>query len=224
MRRRLLVLAILPLLAVAIVACGVPGDDGFRPLDNADIAELRASTTTTTTTTTMPTTTTVPATTTSAVELSTTVAETTTTLPTELVDFYFVTSGDQLDRLAYPLAVDPSADQVLNVLAGGLVPFGTLGATMRTAIPSGAMFSLTSTSEGTATIDLPSSSLTSNPADLKLEFAQIVLTLLNQLPGVGRLTFTVDGVPAAIENGAGAQIPAGGTVSIDDYVDLVVQR
>ena len=61
----------------------------------------------------------------------------------------------------------------------------------------------------------------SDATDGRFEFGQIVLSLLNNIKGIGQVKFSVDGTARAIERGDGSQIDAGGAASRDDYADLI---
>jgi hypothetical protein len=216
-RLRLLALTFVALTATVVAACGVPESSEFRPLGADDVADLQA---TTTTTTTIPTTTAPP--TTLAPETTLTVIETTTTLvPTEPVDLYYV-SGEQLQPVPIALTLDPTPEQVLQALVSKLGELGPIATGLRSTIPAEAQFNV-SVSEGVAYVDMTSASLTTVAADGRFEFGQIVLSLLNNVKGIGQVKFSVDGTARAIERGDGSQIDAGGAASRDDYADLVAR-
>lgn len=216
MRRRLLALTAAAVGLLIVAACGVPTSSDFKPLSAADVADLQATTSTTTTTTT--TTTTVPTTTTP--ETTLTILETTTTLaPTEAIELYYV-SGEELQPISIPLLLDPTPKQVLEALVTKLAELGPLATGLRSAIPAEAQFNV-SVSEGVAYVDMTSQSLTTVAGDGRFEFGQIVLSLLNNVKGVGQVKFSVDGTSVAVERGDGSQIDAGGSASRDDYNDLV---
>ncbi len=216
-RTRLVAAAVVPLCVIGVAACGIP-DGGYNPVSNADLALLAASTTTTTTTT-LPTTT-APPTTAPAETVPPTEPTTSSTVPTELFDFFFL-SGDKLVPAQFPLSPGASADQVLQVLANGVEQFGPAAAALRTAIPSGAAMTVTSKANGVVTVDINPDGITRVAEDLRFEFGQIVLTLLNSQTAIGQVTFTVGGSPIPFENGSGAQISAGGVASTDSYTSVL---
>jgi hypothetical protein len=217
MRRRLVLLTVAAVLAVVAAACGVDDSSDFRPLSPADVAELQATSSTTTTSTTS---TTTPPPTTTTPETTLTVLETTTTLaPTEPVELFYV-SGELLQPVEFPLTVDPGPEQVLEALVAGLDTLGLAATGLRSAIPAGAQFSV-SVNAGIAYVEMSSESLTQVATDGRLQFGQIVLTLVNNVRGIGQVKFSVDGSAITIEGGDGSQIDASSSASRDDYIELV---
>jgi hypothetical protein len=210
--RRLTLLTAAALGAVIVAAsCGVPQSGEYRPLGGDDVGELLATTTSTTTTV---------ATTTIPVTTPTTVPETTTTaLPLVNVDLYFV-SGQQLTKVSYPLTPDPQPQQLLEVLVAGVEPLQPATAGTRSAIPAGAKFDVT-VSAGVAEVDMNAEALTTISGDGALEFGQIVLTLLDNVPGIGQVKFSVLGNEQVVPRGDGSEVPAGTLVSRDDYATLL---
>lgn len=216
MRRRLTLLTATAVAAVIAAACGVPDSGEFRSIGGDDVAELLV-TTTTSTTTTLPTTTAPP--TTLPPETTVTVLETTTTVPFETVDLYFV-SGDTLAKVPYNFPPDPTPQQVLDVLADGVEPLGPQAAGLRSAIPSAARFDV-SVRGGVVEVDMNEEALATVSADGPLEFGQIVMTLLTNIPGVGQVRFSVLGTPRPFVRGDGSEVPADTEVSKDDYASLL---
>ncbi len=205
--KRILVLAALPLIAIA---CGLPQSSEFEQISGNDVQFGLDQTTTTSTTTIPPTT--IDAT-------STTIALTTTTeIPTELVKLYFV-AGSQLNPVSLPLTSPVVAQRALSALQEG--PPSDIGLGLRTTIPANADITVVR-ERGTAVIDLPADIFDTMPLrDQPLFFAQLVLTI-GQLSGIGPVVFTLDGEPArAIRGTDGSTGEPGEAVTVDDYLGLL---
>jgi hypothetical protein len=140
------------------------------------------------------------------------------TEPTESVALFFVLD-DRLTPTILDLPLDPSPQLALETLLDGL-PRYAQGTVIRTALPE----QLTATvvvSRGLAVVDTDTSLLTEiSPVDQRLAIGQIVLTLTSR-PGIGQVTFTVDGKPQAVPRGGGDLAPANQPVAYDDYVGLL---
>lgn len=199
---------------LGITACGVPtGSDSFEQIPDADVPGRLADPTTTTTSTTTTTTTT-----TIAPEApESTLATTTTIVPTQLVPVYFISRG----RLRAIEIVAPSpiaATELTSLLEAG--PQGPSEALLDSYIADGLIID-TTTQGGIITVDIdPVVFARIRDRNQEEAFAQIVLTFLTTLPGVGQATFTFDGEPLSVPTGN-----AGFTdepVSRDDYSSLVV--
>ncbi len=138
--------------------------------------------------------------------------------PTESIALFFVLD-DRLTPAILDLPLDPSPQQALDTLLDGL-PRYAQGSVIRTALPE----RLTATvlvSRGLAVVDTDTSLLTEiSPVDQRLAIGQIVLTLTSR-PGIGQVTFTVDGKPQAVPRGGGDLAPANQPVAYDDYVSLL---
>jgi hypothetical protein len=205
--------SILMLAAVlAVSSCGVPtGPDSFENID--DISdELTAPSTTSTTTTSTTTTTTVP-------DLTITTVATTTmpAVPTEEVPVYFLSRG-QLTSIdvAAPLAPEPN-DLVLLLAAG---PDGPLAGLLDTLIEP-ELIVTTSQVDGVLTVELDDLLFRAIPArDQREAIAQIALTFLTTLRGVGQAVFTIDGEPLTVPTAARGFTDE--PVSRDDYTGLLV--
>ena len=206
-----MLLALAPVAVTLVVSCGVSDSSSYRPIGGADVAELLATTTSTTTTTT--------ATTSTPPQTAPPTTATPTTVPTQTVDLYFV-SGCSLQAVKFPLTPDPAPRQVLEALLTGLSRLGSAATGLRSAIPSGSTFEVT-VRTGVAYVDLPAAALTSVPSDGRLEFGQLVLTLVSNIKGVGQVSFSVSGTAIAFDRGDGSQVEAGKPVSRDDYASLL---
>ncbi len=199
-----------------IASCGVPtGPDSFEPIDDADVPNrLSETTTTTTTTTTEP-----PASTTIAPadpdQLETTFNTTAEPEPpTEFVNIYFLSRGDLRPQSTEVLAPKEANDLILLLEAG---PASDLLDTE--ILPN--LIETTSEESGVLTIELNDGVFRRIPKRDQTEaIAQMVLTFLNNLTGVGQAVFTIDDerliVPVA--NGQSTEEP----VSLDDYSELLV--
>lgn len=216
MRRRVALMTAAPIVAIVFAACGVPDSGQFTDIDGDDVAELLV-TTTTSTTTTLPTTTAPPTTLPPATTV--TVLETTTTVPFETIELYFV-SGDSLAPYPYNFGPDPTPQQVLDVLVDGVEPLGPQAAGLRSAIPPEARFAVT-LDRGVFLVDMNEEALTAVSADGPLEFGQIVMTLLDNIPGGGQVRFSVLGTARPFVRGDGSEVPADSEVSKDDYASLL---
>jgi len=198
--------------ALALSACGVPtGPESFEEID--DISdELAAPSTTTTTTTSTTTTTTVP-------DLANTTIVTTTTpaVPTEEVPVYFLSRG-QLTSIetAAPLAPEPN-DLILLLEAG---PDGPLAALLDNLIEQDLIVTTTQL-DGVLTIELDDVLFRRiSTRDQREAIAQIVLTFLTTLRGVGQAVFTIDDEPLTVPTAVRGFTDE--PVSRDDYTALLV--
>jgi hypothetical protein len=196
--------------ALATWACGVAPESTPRTVDRADILFGLADTSTSTTTTTEPATTagtTVPA----------------TTVPVETAKVYLVQGGNLMgvDR-PIPLAADLSRI-IKDVQAGPTLAERERG--LRTAVPFSAVTILGIGVEGgTATIDVAPNflELLPSPTEQQLAVGQLVMTLTDRGPGIGRVRFTVGGNPVPVPRGDGsAPQQPDQSVSRDDYLALV---
>ena len=197
---------------LVLASCGVPtGPESFEAID--DISDqLTAPSTTTTTTTSTTTTTTIPDLT------ATTVTPTTTpAVPTEEVPVYFLSRG-QLTSIdvAAPLAPEPN-DLILLLAAG---PDGPLAGLLDNLIEQDLIVT-TSQVDGVLTVELDDVVFRAIPArDQREAIAQIVLTFLTTLRGVGQAVFTIDGEPLTVPTASRGFTD--GPVSRDDYTSLLV--
>lgn len=198
-------LAVAALLVVS--ACGVPREGELRPLGTDDLPAALVETTVVTTTTTVPTDT--------AAMPGDSVAPATVYEPVEL---YFISANRAVSTTR--LLVSPATPtQVLATLLEGIS--GEEASTgLRSALPS--RFAATvETRRGVAVISAAAPFLSElSPTDQRLAIAQIVLTLTRR-PGIGQVSFRVDGIEIAVPRGAGDLTTAGGAVTFDDYVVLL---
>lgn len=195
--------------AALITGCGVPtGADSFEPIPDDEVPNRIADTTTTTTTTstTTTTTTTLPDT----PELSTT---TTITPATQLVDVFFL-SRDEL-RAVEVQAPSPVADtDLILLLERGPGPSGGL---LTNLVEEGLIID-TFAQDGILTIDLDEEVLDDIASREQREaIAQIVLTFLYGLGGVGQAVFTFNGSSDTVAVPTGDGELTDEPVSVDDY-------
>ena len=209
-----LVKRVAAVLAAALVAgCGVPtGPESFEAIPDEEVPNRLADTTTTTTTTsTTSTTTTIP---------DTPVSSTTTTIATatQLVEVFFL-SRDQLRAVEVP-APSPVADtDLILLLERGPGPSGGL---LTNLVEEGLIID-TSSQGGILTIDLDEDVLDDIPSrDQREAIAQIVLTFLYGLGGVGQAVFTFNGGSENVAVPTGDRELTDQPVSVDDYANMRV--
>lgn len=177
-------------MAVAILGgCSLGGSDTFEVIPPQEIpfGLDQAATTTTTTTTTVP------------APPPPDAGTTTTSAPpiqTEPVEVYFVSGLDRLQRQTIQLSSPVGPFQVLAVLEEE--PAGEQSAGLRTAVPPDLVVDL-SIERGVAAVDLDGAVLNAlSSRDQRLAIAQIVLSTIGSIRGVGQVSFTIDGIPAEI--------------------------
>lgn len=191
----------------AVSGCGVPREGDLQPLGADDLPPVLVDTTVVTTTT-------LPSEGVSAVS-GDSVAPATVYEPVEL---YFISANRAVSTTR--LLVSPATPtQVLDTLLQGIR--GEEASTgLRSALPT--RFAATvDTRRGVALISASAPFLSDlSPTDQRLAIAQIVLTLTRR-PGIGQVSFRVDGTEIAVPRGAGDLTAAGGTVTFDDYTVLV---
>lgn len=187
------------LLVLFAAACGPRAQDSASPLRGVP-GDLTAPTSTTTTT-------------------STSIAPTpTSTVASEAVLLHFIL-GDSITTVLRTLPLGPGPQDVLDSLLDGF-PTSSFGSDIRSAIPRDLEASV-SVERGLATVDTDGSLLTEiSPIDQRLAIAQIVLTLTSR-PGIGQVTFLVNGEPQAVPRGGGELAPADQPVAYDDYAMLL---
>ena len=194
------------ILASALLSsCAVAGTSDFSPIDDAEIpVSLSQSATTTIATTT---------TTTIAADLDS------AQMVNELVDLYFIL-GARLLKVQTNVVSPASPAQALSLLgAGPLNDPSYVG--LRSAIPQSLQIEV-EVARGVATVTAPESFLRAlAPSDQRLAIAQIVATLTSR-PGIGQVTFVVDGTPIAVPRGRGDLVTAGTPVTFDDYAMLII--
>jgi Sporulation and spore germination len=197
--------------ALATWACGVAPESTPRTVDRANIPLGLADTSTSTTTTTLPETT------------AQTTVPPATTVPAETAKVYLVQGGNLVAvEREIPVAADLSRI-IRDVQVGPSVAERERG--LRSAVPFSAVTILGIGLEGgTATIDVAPNflELLPSPSEQELAAGQLVMTLTDRGPGIGRVRFTVGGtaVPVPRGDGSAPQQPDQ-SVSRDDYLALV---
>lgn len=192
-------------MSALLASCTVAGSGDFSPIDDSEIplSLSQAATTTVATTTT----------TTVAPDLDT------AQMVNELVDLYFIL-GAGLLKIQTTVVSPATPAQALSLLGQGPLDDSSYVG-LRTVIPQ-ALDAQVEVARGVATVSAPESFLrTLAPSDQRLAIAQIVATLTSR-PGIGQVTFEVDGVPIAVPRGRGDLVAAGTPVTFDDYAMLII--
>lgn len=203
MYRRLVL--ILGVLTFATVACSIV-DDGRveRVSPPAELTDTLPPATIATTTTTQA------VTTTSGLET------TTTDVQAQTVDVFFIASG-KLSPVLASVAAQYGMPQLIAQLEKGS-PEGEVGLGLRSAIPP-ELEEITATSDGAgvAQIVLPEGFFDTIPAgDQRLAVGQIVMTILQNTPGVGQVAFNLQ-----VSGPEGELIPAGQLLTRADFMTLM---
>jgi hypothetical protein len=213
MIKRLAIIAVL--LVCVLVACGIPDNGQVASVQTKDLRNL-SDTIPATTTSTIPPSTIVPTT-------STTVVDPSTTIAVDDVTLYFI-SGGQLKGYPRSLAKPVTTNQVLSALQEGPPP-GDLGVGIRSAVPTKESGVIKSTDDdsGVATIELPAGFFEQiDQEDQLLAIGQIVLTVLNEVGGIGQVLFTQGGSSLQVPRGASGGLSNGTEpLSRRDYNDLL---
>ncbi len=195
--------AILGVLTFATVACSIV-DDG-RVERVSPPAEL----TDTLPPTTIAPTTTEAATTTSGMET------TTTDVQVDMVLLYYISSG-KLSTFVGSLSSQYAPSQLMALLQAGPIdnPI-TIG--LRNALPADVEIEASQDGTGVAQVVLPEGFFdTISVGDQRLAVAQIVMTLLGNIAGVGQVAFNLQ-----VSGPAGELIPEGQVLSRADYQTLL---
>ncbi|MGB8860879.1 MAG: GerMN domain-containing protein [Ilumatobacteraceae bacterium] len=202
MRIRLLTLA--GLIAVVPVACSVVDDGKVQRINPPD--EL---------TDTLPPTTIERTTTTLAATTTTGLESTTTEVQAEPVKMYFISSG-KLSPVIGSLSSQYDLPRLIALLQKG-PPEGELGVGLRSAVPAEMQIDAFQNGSGVAQVLLPDDFFDTIPAgDQRLAIAQIVMTVLDNTPGVGQVVFNLQ-----VSGPAGELIPAGELLTRAEYEFLL---
>ena len=190
---RLTVALLAVLVSLGVSACGIPSDKGVTLAQPGDVPFdlLDASSSTGTTGTTAPQTPTARAT-------------------------IFLVQGDRLAAASRDLPAPVSAQSVLENLVNGPSD-SEIALGLRTALLADDLIRSVGVAGGIATVDLGPAFAEIGGRDQILALAQIVSTLTG-LPGVGRVSFTLEGNSVGVPRGDGAITT--GSVSRDDYALL----
>jgi len=201
-------------LAVITVSCGVPtGDSTFKAIDGEVLGGLNDPTTTTTTTTT---TTLAPQTPDSAMETTSTVPVTDPPPPAAMVTVYFISRG-----LLSPATseVDPSygLNELIVLLEDG-PPDDSVGRRLQSFVEPGLIVGTPTSESGIIQVELDGQEFDAIALRNQREaLAQIVVTLLQNTPAVGQVSFFIDGQIVLIPTDSGSQEAA----SVDDFDRLL---
>jgi hypothetical protein len=198
-------LAILGVLTLGTVACSIVDDghvEGVTP--PAELTDTLPPTTIATTTTTELVTTTIG------------LATTTTDVQSQTVDIFFIASG-KLSPVLASVAAQYGMSQLIAQLEKGS-PEGQVGIGLRSAIPPD-LEEITATPDGAgvAQVVLPEGFFDTIPAgDQRLAVGQIVMTILENTPGVGQVAFNLQ-----VAGPDGELIPAGQLLTRADFLTLM---
>ena len=197
--------AILGVLTFSMVACSIVDDGRVESVSPpGELTNTLPPTTIATTTTTIATTTTIG------------LATTTTDVQAQTVEVFFIASG-KLSPVPRSLPAQYVLSQLIAQLRAG-PPEGEVGLGLRSAIPPD-LEEITATPDasGVAQVVLPEGFFDTIPAaDQRLAVAQIVMTLLENTPGVGQVAFNLQ-----VSGPEGELIPAGQLLTRADFMPLM---
>jgi spore germination protein GerM len=215
---RFVAVALVACATALAAACGVGGDGELQQIGSGDLAGLDQTTTSTTTTTT----TTIVPTATMPAGTTTTTGATTSTIATEPVELYFV-AGSVLESVSQELTRGVSLSRVLTALESGPPP-PDVGIGLTSDLPVGLTRTVTPSSTGIATVDLVGDLFEDIPGGVEQRraIAQIVLTLTMR-PGIGQVSFTLDGERLAVPKLGNVLSEPGEPVARSDYESLLDQ-
>ncbi len=209
-RRAALALLVAPTLAMSVLSCGVPtGDSTFDEIDGEVLGGLNDPTTTTTTTTT-----TVPEIPATGFATTTTAATTTEpSAPLATVAIYFISRGSlsPVTREVDPLY---ALNELVVLLEDG-PPDDSVGQRLESFVEPGLIVGTPRTEGGVITVELDGVVFDSI-VQQRQAIAQIVVTLLENTPAVGQVSFTIDGQIILIPADGGSREAA----SVDDFATL----
>jgi spore germination protein GerM len=136
-----------------------------------------------------------------------------------LVDIFFLSRGDlRAIELAAPAPAEAN-DLILLLEAG---PTGPSSSLLSNLIDEN-LIETTTQEDGVLTIELNKRIFEQIPVrDQREAVAQIVLTFLSNLRGVGQATFTIDDGPLTVPTGTGDGQFTDEPVSLDDYANMLV--
>lgn len=197
-------------LAAALVlgACGVAGEESFRPVPDTDVPfGLLAASSTVAATTTRPT---VPTTPLPPAPRPSQPPTTTATAVVHLEVLYFVRDG-KLVSVTRTRPSPPSLDQVIADLVAGGRPDDT-PAGLRTVLEPEHLTSA-SAAGGVVTVGITAALAAMPTGEQQLAIAQLVYTLTAR-PGIGQVAFELDGKPVAVPRSDGSL--AVGRITRDD--------
>jgi hypothetical protein len=176
----------------ALGACGVPTEDSARLEDDADVPFGLLD------------------------EATTTTPPATGVNPTGASLQICLLRDDELARVGRAAPATPALSDVVELLAAGPTP-EELDGDITTALADDAVDPDVESAHGIAEVDLTGAFAADAGARQALAVAQIVCTLTSQ-PGIGQVTFTLDGDPVDVPRGDGST--TSDPVSLDDYRQL----
>ena len=148
-------------------------------------------------------------------ELTATLPPTTTGVPADTVVLYYISSG-KLSPIVGSLSSQYAPSQLMALLQFGPSD-DPINIGLRNAIPPDVEIEATQDGTGVAQVVLPEGFFDTIPVgDQRLAVAQIVMTLLGNIRGVGQVAFNLQ-----VSGPAGELIPAGQTLSRADYQTLL---
>jgi spore germination protein GerM len=191
------------ILAVGASACSVNSASEFVEVDQSEIPFDLSAPETTAITTTVP------------IAAQTTVAG----AVYEIVDLYFI-KNNQLLNVQLEIGGPTNPQNVFAALIAGLPD--PAHSKVTSLLPAN-LTAIIEVQGGVANINLQSGILDSlAPSQQRLAIAQISLTLTSQ-PGIGQVTFSVNGKPIGVPRGKGDIAAAGIPVAFDDYKMLITK-
>jgi spore germination protein GerM len=189
------------ILTVGASACSVNSASEFVEVDQSEIPFDLSAPETTAITTTVP------------IAAQTTVAG----AVYEIVDLYFI-KNNQLLNVQLEIGGPTNPQNVFAALIAGLPD--PAHSKVTSLLPAN-LSAIIEVQGGVANINLQSGILDSlAPSQQRLAIAQISLTLTSQ-PGIGQVTFSVNGKPIGVPRGKGDIAAAGIPVAFDDYKMLI---
>jgi spore germination protein GerM len=141
---------------------------------------------------------------------------TSSTVPMQRITIHLV-RNDRIVPVQREVSAVPVPRDLLTLLAQPLAANET-AAGYRSLIPSGRPIASVSLGGGIAEVDLTAAFTEAPPRSQPLAFAQMTYTL-TELPGVGLVSFTLNGSPVEVPGGEGSIVS--GPVSRDTYRNLV---
>ena len=191
------------ILTIGTSACSVNSGSEFIEIDQREIPFELSAPETTAPTTTVP------------IAAQTTVAG----AVYETVNLYFI-KNNQLFNVQLEIGRPTNPQNVFAALIAGLPD--PAHSNMTTLLPSN-LTAIIDVQGGVANINLQSGILDAlTTSQQRLAIAQISLTLTSQ-PGIGQVTFSVNGKPIGVPRGRGDIAAAGVPVAFDDYKMLITK-
>lgn len=191
------------ILTIGTSACSVNSGSEFIEIDQREIPFELSAPETTAPTTTVP------------IAAQTTVAG----AVYETVNLYFI-KNNQLFNVQLEIGRPTNPQNVFAALIAGLPD--PAQSNMTTLLPSN-LTAIIDVQGGVANINLQSGILDAlTTSQQRLAIAQISLTLTSQ-PGIGQVTFSVNGKPIGVPRGRGDIAAAGVPVAFDDYKMLITK-